>query len=64
MNQHETDKIFNTITSNGCREMDEVRFNQAINEILHIHYQKIDKILQEIVNELKSWCNNEKSQRL
>lgn len=28
----ETNKIFNTITSNGCREMNEVRFHQAVNE--------------------------------
>ena len=30
----ETNKIFNTITSNGCREMNEVRFYQAVNEAI------------------------------
>ena len=33
MEKEQTDKIFNTITSNGCREMNEVRFHQAVNEI-------------------------------
>ena len=33
MKKEQTDKIFNTITSNGCREMNEVRFHQAVNEI-------------------------------
>lgn len=35
MTQEETDKIFDAITSNGCREMDEVRFHQATNEAIH-----------------------------
>jgi len=30
--QKETDKIFRSITSNGCREMDEIRFHQGVNE--------------------------------
>jgi len=34
MTKSETDKIFNAITSNGCREMDEVRFHQAVNEAI------------------------------
>ena len=41
MTQKETDKIFNVITSNGCREMDEVRFNQAVNEIIERKAKKI-----------------------
>ena len=36
MTQEETDKIFYAITSNGCRDMDEIRFNQAVNEALDI----------------------------
>jgi len=27
-----TTDLFNTITSNGCREMTEARFNEALNE--------------------------------
>lgn len=34
MTIEETNKIFNTITSNGCREMNEVRFHQAVNEAI------------------------------
>jgi len=34
MTQKETDVLFNAITSNGCRDMDEVRFHQAINEAM------------------------------
>ena len=33
MNKEETDKLFNTITSNGCREMTPDRFHQAVNEL-------------------------------
>ena len=36
MTQEETDKIFYAITSNGCRDMDEIRFNQAVNEVLEL----------------------------
>lgn len=36
MTRKETDQLFYSITSNGCREMDKVRFHQAINEALHI----------------------------
>ena len=36
MTQEETDKIFYAITSNGCRYMDEIRFNQAVNEALEV----------------------------
>jgi len=40
--QNETDKIFNTITAYGCREMTETRFYQAINEAIELFelYQK------------------------
>jgi hypothetical protein len=34
LTQEETDKTFKLITSNGCREMEEIRFNQAVNEII------------------------------
>lgn len=32
--QAESDKVFDTITSNECREMTKGRFNQAVNEII------------------------------
>ena len=34
MNREQTDKVFHRITSNGCREMEEERFNQAVNEAI------------------------------
>ncbi len=34
MTEEQTNPVFNRITANGCREMDEVRFNQAVNEII------------------------------
>ena len=36
MNKEITDKVFNTITSNGCRDMEEVRFHQAVNEVIQM----------------------------
>ena len=34
LTKEQTDQIFNTITSNGCREMEENRFHQAVNEAI------------------------------
>ena len=34
MTKQQTDELFNTITSNGCREMNQERFHQAVNEAL------------------------------
>lgn len=34
MNREKTDKIYNSITSNGCREMDEERLHQAVNDCI------------------------------
>jgi len=34
MNKEQTDALFMKITSMGCREMDEVRFHQAVNEAI------------------------------
>lgn len=34
LSQEETDRTFMLITSNGCREMEEIRFNQAVNEAI------------------------------
>ncbi|MBK7381667.1 MAG: hypothetical protein IPJ03_22265 [Ignavibacteriales bacterium] len=39
LTKEQTDKIFNTITANGCREMGEDRFHQAVNEAIHISRQ-------------------------
>lgn len=59
MTQEETDRIFDAITSNGCREMDEVRFHQAVNEALKLIQEKkkqneTDKIVTSIdmINQL------------
>lgn len=34
INKKESDKLFNSITSNGCREMNLERFHQALNEYI------------------------------
>ena len=36
LTKEQTDKLFNVITSNGCREMEEDRFYQAVNEAIEI----------------------------
>jgi hypothetical protein len=36
LNKEQTDQIYYVITANGCRDMDEVRFHQAVNEALMI----------------------------
>jgi len=36
MTKKETDKIFDRITSNNCREMNKTRFHQAVNEIIKL----------------------------
>jgi len=36
LTQERTDKLFNIITANGCREMEEDRFHQAVNEAISI----------------------------
>ena len=35
LSKEETDRLFAVITSNGCREMEETRFHQAVNEAIH-----------------------------
>ena len=42
MTEEQTDKIFNVITSNECREMEKTRFHQAVNEAIDI-YKKENK---------------------
>lgn len=37
--QRTTDRIFNAITANGMRDMDEVRFYQAANEVIDCYEQ-------------------------
>ena len=39
LTKEQTDKLFNTITSNGCSEMEEDRFHQAVNEAINISSQ-------------------------
>ena len=36
LSKEETDRLFTVITSNGCREMEETRFHQAVNEAIRI----------------------------
>lgn len=36
LSKEETDRLFAVITSNGCREMEETRFHQGVNEAIRI----------------------------
>ena len=44
MTQEETDKLFDKITSNGCREMEKTRFHQAINETIEEYRSVLNDI--------------------
>ena len=55
LTQERTDKLFNTITANGCREMEEDRFHQAVNEAISISNRLVKP---EIVDTLKKWNKN------
>ncbi|KKN59956.1 hypothetical protein LCGC14_0537060 [marine sediment metagenome] len=47
--QKHSDKIFDIITINGCREMDKTRFHQAVNELLDIYTNtKLERAIEEI----------------
>lgn len=52
-----SDQIFNANTANGCREMEEDRFNQAANEVVEQIVQKIIDLIEEtaVEEELKGW---------
>jgi len=39
LSKEETDRLFAVITSNGCREMEETRFHQGVNEAIRISSQ-------------------------
>ena len=52
MTQKHSDKIFDIITINGCKEMDKTRFRQAVNELLDIYTDaKLSKIAKKIENQ-------------
>ena len=61
LTQEQTNRIFNTITSNGCREMEEDRFNQAVNEAIEqlvmpkiADIEEILKFIQQFQDEQSS----------
>jgi len=37
LTKQQTQAIFNVSTSNGCREMTEARFHQAVNEAIYLY---------------------------
>lgn len=39
--------LFNTVTSNGCREMTEARFNEALNEYRQTIITLVDEMIKE-----------------
>lgn len=52
MTKEETDNHFNKVTANGCREMDDHAFNQAVNEIITEKLMKITKDLTSFSSDL------------
>jgi hypothetical protein len=55
MEKEKTDQIFNAITANGCRVMDEERFHQAVNEVLAefkipVEEELAKKVIQNFAN--------------
>jgi hypothetical protein len=48
LTKEQTDKIFNVNTSNGCREMGEDRFHQAVNEAINFSNQGQAEVKSEI----------------
>ena len=50
LTKEQTDKLFMTITSNGCREMEEDRFHQAVNEAIDISSQLEPLVVQKTVD--------------
>jgi hypothetical protein len=50
LTKKQTDEIFNANTSNGCREMEENRFHQAVNEAINL--AGIPKSWEDILDRL------------
>ena len=46
-------KLFNVITSNGCREMNEIRFEQALKKYRQSIIDEIDEVQLEVPEEYK-----------
>jgi len=47
LSKKETDKLFNTMTLNGTREMEKTRFHKGVNEgIEYYKLKKLNKLLQ------------------
>ena len=59
LTKERTDKLFNTITANGCREMEEDRFHQAANEAISISNRlvkpEIADTLKKMEQEYSKW---------
>ena len=59
LTQERTDKLFNTITANGCRDMEEDRFHQAVNEAISISNRlvkpEIADTLKKMEQEYSKW---------
>ena len=61
LTQEQTNRIFNTITSNGCREMEEDRFNQAVNEAIEQLVMPKIADIEEILKFIKQFQDEQSS---
>ena len=51
LTKEQTDKLFNVITVNGCGEMEETRFHQAVNEAIYTEtYHSSKKQITDLLN--------------
>ncbi len=48
------EELFNKITSNGCREMTEARFSEALKEYKRSILTLVDKRIETAINEINS----------
>ncbi len=54
LTQEQTDKIFNAVTANGCREMEELRFNYAANEAI----EESNRLEKLVMAKIADFINN------
>lgn len=50
LTKEQTNQIFNVNTANGCREMKEDRFHQAVNEAIHQAIQVQAKVSPKVAD--------------
>lgn len=55
-------ELFNKITSNGCREMTEARFNEALKEYKQSILSLVDKMIKKEDHSIKQYKESKSNQ--